>query len=210
MSASETDEATIREKLGRAFWAFAVFALVVAHTVALLVRTVGVPRALEPGARLDAVAFLAVVALALLTVWLEDGGYERFGADPTAGGTFAWLFMLYLPVAFAPTMVALSATVEWRHLQTPWLVFALAAVSAALAFYGGLEALEIEPANLLSTGVVAACLGGLVLAGNALLEPAWATSDAATVLGAAAIQLVALWVGCGRVGDRLLETVETE
>ncbi|TYL38337.1 hypothetical protein CV102_11010 [Natronococcus pandeyae] len=143
---------------------------------------------------------LVVVALGV-TGWLEDGGFERLGADPDGGPRFAWLAIFFLPLAFSPLPVALRLLADST---SPFGAFVLGSTVLAgwLAFYGGLERLGLEPDDFVRVFGVALALGAVPVAAVVLLDVAWLTEAPIVVAIAVVVQCLALWVG--------LETVQND
>ena len=170
-------------------WLCVVVGMVVARAAALSIRDVPVPHEL---------LWIGVFVVALLgTGWLADGGYERLGADPRGGGTFAWLALFFVPFAFLPLRFALGVLTE---LQVFDYLFVLATILFAgwLAFYGGLERLGLTPDDFIRVIVYVVALGAVTVGAVVLFDAAWPATDLGAATVAVALQLAACWLGFTR------------
>ncbi|ELY54019.1 hypothetical protein [Natronolimnohabitans innermongolicus] len=140
------------------------------------------------------------VVAALGTTWLEGGGYERLGADPDGGPTFAWLVVLFVPLAFLPLWLASTRLLgEPTVPNIPFVLFATL-LSGWLAFYGGLERLDLESDDFTRVfGYVVAL--GVPIAGAAwLFDDGTVVSDPVAAALAIVVQAAACWLGVVRRG----------
>ena len=136
----------------------------------------------------------AFVAAALGTMWLEDGGYERFGADPDGGATFAWLAVVFVPLAFLPSRFALESLTGLGGLD-PLLALPTTVVAGWLALYGGLERLDLATADFARVIGFALALGAIPVAAAALFDVPRLTDDRVAATVAMGVQLAACWLG---------------
>ncbi|MCU4927049.1 hypothetical protein OB905_13855 [Halobacteria archaeon AArc-dxtr1] len=143
--------------------------------------------------RVSAIAILAVALAG--TTWLVEGGYERIGADPNAGGQFAWLAIFFVPLAFAPTRVALGSVTGTAGVLDALFVLATGVAAGWLAFYGGLERLGIVPQDFLRVIAYAIAFGLVVAAAAVVLDLALLDDDRAIGVAALGVQIAACWFG---------------
>ncbi|WP_135820502.1 hypothetical protein [Halostella litorea] len=135
------------------------------YLLAVTGALVGVPA--EAGLPTAAVATGGALAVWALASWLDDGGYDRLGADRDGATGFFWLLVLYLPYGSLPTLAALDRLLDLpADLVLPATVWALTPVAAWLAFYGGLDRLGLDGRvfERLVGGWLAAVLVGFVAA----------------------------------------------
>ncbi len=193
--------ASLLTDLGRAFGTAVGVAGVTILVGVTVARLAGVTTAdLESVAPLEVVGVGVLVLAVGLASWLEDGGYERLGADPTGGARFAWLAFFYLPLAVLPLRVALGATTTSGPTGVATLSVQLGCVALAawLSLYGGLDRLGLETRHVGHAALAGVGLGILTAVIATVLEP----SDALVALVALVAQLTALWVAVGTVVDR--------
>ncbi|MFC4248504.1 hypothetical protein ACFOZ7_16465 [Natribaculum luteum] len=188
--------------LGRAFGTTVGVAWTTILVGVMVARVAGVTAAdLESVVPLEVVGAGVLVLAVGLASWLEDGGYERLGADPTGGAQFAWLAFFYLPLAVLPLRVGLGATTAGGPTGVAALSVQLGCVALAvwLSLYGGLDRLGLETRRVGHAALAGVIFGVLTAAITTVLEP----SDALVALVALVAQLTALWVAVGGVVDRL-------
>lgn len=207
-AATETgtqSEPSVLADLKRSFGLFAGIAVVLFTGAIAVVQLLEVPlSALDSGSRMWAFGMAILIAAFCSTVWLEEGGFERLGSDPAAGGQFVWLALLYVPLATLPLRGAAGEFGARTATVDLLIVLGSMILAGWLSFFRGLAMLGIEPRHV-GHVAVASLVGvvGYAVVGGAL--PA-KTDDPTLRSGALLVlQLVALWVGLGGIGDRLLE-----
>ncbi|NGM68327.1 hypothetical protein G6M89_04765 [Natronolimnobius sp. AArcel1] len=155
----------------------------------------------------DVGVWIAVLtATAVGTIWLEHGGYRRLSAKPNAGRAFAWLGVCYLPVVFLPAGYALWLAIDGPAVAVNLYLIGCVVCASWLAFYGGLERLQLRTAQFSWAFLVVFC-GLLTVVGLGSLLPLsagletvfgpWILESTALGVGAVCVQLIALQVGFG-------------
>ncbi|SDR35140.1 hypothetical protein [Natronobacterium texcoconense] len=166
-------------------WLCFVVSLVVVRALQATVTDVSVPS--EP-------IWIVVFAVAIVAAGvLSEGGYERFGADPSAGWTFAWLAIFFVPFAFAPLRIAIGLVVANGPLFDALFVLGATLGAGWLAFYGGLERLALEPADFVRVIAYAVALGIVPAAAFLLVDAAWLTAGVGAAV-ATVVQIGACWL----------------
>ncbi|WP_440770965.1 hypothetical protein [Natronorubrum sp. DTA28] len=180
--------------LGRAIGTFFGLAWLCFVVGIVLARATGTSMAAVP-VPVELVTF-GVLAVAFVgTSWLVDGGYERLGADPSGGATFAWLAVLFVPLAFFPTRLALGFLAGEPGVLDALFVLTATLFAGWLAFYGGLERLALVPDDFLRVAVFAVALGSIPVAAVLLADIGWLATDLAAATVAAGVQAGACWFG---------------
>lgn len=201
----ERSESSALTELKRSFTLFAGIAVVLFAGAIAVVQLLDVPvRALDSGSRMWAFGMGILITAFCCTIWLEEGGFERLGADPTAGGQFVWLAMLYVPLAVLP-LRAVAGEVGARTATVDLLVV-LGSMGLAgwLSFFRGLAILGIEPRHVghVAVASLVGVVGYAVVLGVLPAKTDDPTFRASALL---VLQIVALWVGLSGIGDHLLE-----
>ncbi|AFZ73520.1 hypothetical protein [Natronobacterium gregoryi] len=134
---------------------------------------------------------ILVVAVVAAGVLSEDG-YERLGVDPSAGWTFAWLAIFFLPFAFAPLRVAVALLATNVALFDALFVFGATLSAGWLAFYDGLERIGLEPVDFARVIPYAVALGIGPIAVFLLFDHPWLTEGVGVAV-ATVVQVGACW-----------------
>lgn len=184
---------TVIADAGRAFGTFAGLLSVCLLAGLLVARAAALASAELTGpAELGLAA--AFVAAALGTMWLEDGGYERFGADPDGGPTFAWLAIVAVPLAALPARYALGLLIGSGVLD-PLFALPTTLFAGWLAFYGGLERLGLTAGDFDRVVGFVVALGAVPVGIAMLFDASWLTEDRVAATVATGVQLAACWLG---------------
>ncbi|WP_137289396.1 hypothetical protein [Natronorubrum halophilum] len=154
------------------------------------------------GASLDEVPvpeellIVAIIGVAFLgTSWFIEGGYDRIGADPDGGATFAWLALFFVPLAFLPSRMALGSLAGGPGVLDALFLLGTVLFSGWLAFYGGLERLGLVPDDFIRVIVYAIAIGVIAVAVVVLFDIARLSTDLGGAAVAMAVQLAACWLG---------------
>ncbi|TYT61927.1 hypothetical protein [Natrialba swarupiae] len=153
----------------------------------------------------EELVWLGILAVASLgTIWLERDGYRLIRADPHGGGNFAWLSVCYLPCTFLPVGYALSLLLEIPGVFVNLYLVACVLLGGWLAFYGGLDRLDLELSSFVWTFLVVVGMALVVFTAETVLTAVgplewltdtWVLADTTLALFAIAGQGVVLFVG---------------
>ncbi|MEY7848931.1 hypothetical protein AB7C87_06955 [Natrarchaeobius sp. A-rgal3] len=162
--------------------------------------TAGVPEEL---------VWLGILGVASLgTIWLERDGYRLIRADPNGGGNFAWLSVCYLPFTFLPVGYALALLFEIPAVFVNLYLVACVLLGGWLAFYGGLERLDLEISSFAWTFLVVFGAALVLFTAETVVSPVglldwlagtWLLADTTLAVFALLGQGVVLFAGFGTV-----------
>ena len=184
---------TVIADAGRAFGTFAGL-LSVCLLGGLLVARVAALASTELAGPTELGLATAFVVAALGTMWLEDGGYERFGADPDGGPTFAWLAIVAVPLATLPARYALGLLIGSGALD-PLFALPTTLFAGWLAFYGGFERLDLTASDIDRVAGSVVAFGAVPVGIAALFDASWLLEDRVAATVAMGVQFAACWLG---------------